>query len=201
MTTADRIREIAGPIRDKWRALRPEWRTTDSPLKYVDWAMEETIAKSAALAMVLHQEVGSQVVEFGPGACYLLAMMQKRGCGVLGYDIPDRPLYRDTAQALRVNHTVCDWIIAANHLPMPQRTDLIVATQISWMNDWTADDGRRAVGEWLKCLKPGGRLALWPNPQAFGGADPGEVWSDFCPVELTMKHLGLGFVFAKEGTP
>jgi SAM-dependent methyltransferase len=199
MTTADRIREIAGPIRDRWRALRPEWRTTDSPLKYVDWAMEETIAKSTALAMVLHQEPFSWVAELGPGAGYLLATLQDRKCRVVGYDLADRPLYRETAEALGV--TVHDWVIAPDHLPTPAGSDLIVGTQISWLNAWTAEEGRNAVGEWLRCLRPGGRLALWPNPQAFGGADPGEVWAAFRPVELTMKHLGRGFIFSKESTP
>jgi len=192
---AANIREIAGPIRDKWRVARPEWRQTDSPLKYVDWAMHETIDKSADLCRLLSPPANSDAVEIGPGACFLAYMLQEYGCYVTGYDVPDRPLYRDTASALFVD--VRDWTMRPGWVPEIVRADLIIATQISWLNDWTPADGQRLVEELLRGLTPAGRVVLFPNPQAFGGADPGDVWQKLRPVHVHMRHLGRGFIFTR----
>jgi hypothetical protein len=191
---AANIREIAKPIRDKWRAARPEWRQTDSPLKYVDWAMHETIDKSADLCRLLAPECLS-VVELGPGACFLAYMLRQLGNRVRCYDVPDRPLYRDTAAALDV--WVDDWTIEpGTALPLVY-PDLIIGTQISWLNEFTPAEGQRFVGDLVRGLPPHGRLVLFPNPQAFGGADPGDVWAPCRPVEVTMRHLGRGFIFTR----
>lgn len=191
---ADRIREIAAPIRDKWRVERPSWRWTDSPLKYVDWAMEETIAKSANLCRLLHPHTGSQVVELGPGACYLAYMLRRYGCTVMGYDLPDRPLYRDTAEALGVE--VEDWTITPDCFPRPY-ADLIVATQISWLDNWTVAQGQHLISELLTGLSEYGRIVLFPNPKAFKTTDALYVWQDFRPVTVQMDHLGRGFIFTR----
>ena len=189
------IAERMPPIRDKWRQIRTDWRTTDSPLKYVDWAQDDTIAKSAQLCALLKPAPGDRVAELGPGACYLSYMMMRCGCIVRGYDLPDRPLYRDCAAALGVY--VEDCAITARNLPPfgGPLVDMIVGTQISWMNDWAAVDARMAVAHWKCRLRDGGRLVLFPNPQAFGGCDHCEVFGPCWGLEFTMPLLGRGFAF------
>lgn len=187
---ADHIREIAAPIREQWRALRPDWRTSDSPLKYVDWALEATITKAASLCRVLDLRV-SDVAEMGPGTCYLAYMLRASGCIVTGYDLPDRPLYRETAAALGVH--VVDWQITQHSYPEPD-ANLIIATQISWLDDWPAHKGRELVTAWLRWAR---RIVLFPNPKAFGGTDPAKVWAPFQPVEVTMPAVGRGFFFTR----
>jgi hypothetical protein len=189
------IRAMAPGVRDKWRAARPDWCNTDSPLKYVDWALDETIAKCRALCTVLHPQEGADVREFGPGACYLLAMLAACGCDAEGYDIPERPLYQDSATALKVR--VWDYPITAYLRPSAWKADVVVATQISWMNDWTPEQARDVVSMWAVEANTGGRIVLFPNPQAFGGQDPGAVWAALRPVELTMPLLGRGFIFTR----
>lgn len=192
--SADECRRIAGPIRDKWRKLRPEWRTTDSPLKYVDWALEETIEKSANLCKVLGG-ARRRVVEIGPGACFLAYMLKEMDNDVIGYDLPDRPLYRETAGALGI--TVVDYTITPHNFPEPD-ADMIVATQISWLNDWPPYMGIEMIDTWLReCISPDGLIVLFPNPQAFGGLDPALVWECFRPAELRERHLGRGFIFTR----
>ena len=192
---AANIRDIAGPIRGRWRVERPEWRQTDSPLKYVDWAMHETIDKSADLLRLLSPPANGTVVEIGPGACFLAYMLREYGCNVTGYDVPDRPLYRETAAALNVD--VRDWTMRPGVVPEIVRADLIVATQISWLNDWTPADGQRLVAELLRGLTPSGRIVLFPNPQAFGDDDAAAVWEPCRPVLVHMRHLGRGFIFTR----
>jgi hypothetical protein len=189
------IAAAALPIRDKWRQMRPDWRDTDSPLKYVDWAMADTITKCRNLCTVLAPRAGDLVVELGPGACYLSYMLSRRGCTVKGYDLPERPLYRDCAAALGVD--VEDCFITARNLPPfgGPLLDMIIATQISWMNAWTKIEAHIAVTFWKHSLRGGGRLVLFPNPQAIGGCDHGAVFGPVGGVELTMPMLGRGFVF------
>lgn len=188
---ADHIRRKAYPIREKWRDLRPEWRTADSPLKYVDWALEETITKYVNLLTLLDVSESMRVAEIGPGACFGLYLLKTLGVNAWGHDHEDRPLYRDCALAFDVS--VLDWIVTPQSIPCP-RVQLLYATQISWMNNWTADDGLRNVSAWLAGAS---RVLLFPNPQAFGGADPGDVWRPLAPVEVTMRHLGRGFLFTR----
>lgn len=196
---ADRIREIAAPLRDKWRAARPDWMTTDSPLKYVDWALEHTIEKSADLSRVLSPR-GLTVYELGAGACFLAYTLREcYGARVIAFDQPARPLYDESAAALGVE--VIEWMIAdgagTNPLWTLPRFDLLVATQISWMNTWTQAGGVAFVRSLMRHAAPYGRVVLFPNPGAFDRADAGAVFAPLRPVELTLRHLGRGFVFGE----
>jgi len=138
------VQAAAGSICERYTRERPEWVTTDSPLKYVDpaRALESTFAKAALLfdALQDYAPPKATLFEIGPGACYLpylarnLYDMDTAGC-----DVPDRPLYRDIAARLGID-TVADWTVRPGEPigAMIGQFDLIVGTQVSWLNDHDA---------------------------------------------------------------
>lgn len=207
---AKTIRDYAKQVREKYRASRPDWHyPVDSPLKYVDWAMEETIQKSINLASYLFSSLGQEnrdVFEFGPGTGYLMYILREcYRCDVYGCDVPDRPLYKDMHTALQIT-TVEDEPVVSGQVVMTLHGmyDLIVATQISFMDDWSVGGGlARFLKQCFDHLDRQGRIVLFPNPKAMGGMNlpavmkavgTGTWLKPFSCNYLRLEHLGTGVV-------
>lgn len=173
MTINKRIRDAALQTKDLFGSSHPEWQyPTDSPLKYVDWALEDTIEKSWYLAATILRNATvpfPTVFECGPGTGYLLAILQELGCAVSGCDIPDCPLYRYVHGLLGINTVAYEKIRPSNiirNCPAPA-PDVIVATQISFMDDWNLQALEFFIRQFN--LRPGGSIYLFPNPKACRG--------------------------------
>jgi hypothetical protein len=197
------VQVAAGPICERYTRERPEWVTTDSPLKYVDpaRALESTFAKSALLAQEIEWgPAPCEMFEIGPGAGYLLYLLREcYGWEIYGCDVPDRPLYRDALAALNVD-TVSDWTVKPGEsiVPMVGPYDLIIGTQVSWLNNHDAETFAAFVADCRSHLTPGGALVLFLNPQALSGRDHAEALAPYCPGRLSLPFLGNGFVIHKE---
>ena len=195
------IREHAEVIRLKYEALKPEWKQSDSPLKYVSWAMEETILKSANLAKVLNMEAGQSVFEIGPGAGYLLYILQE-DYGVWGYgcDVEDRPLYKDMHEALGIGNVQDERIYPSAEIwTMNSLYDVIVATQISAMDEWNQEDVDYFIRQCKGSLNHYGRVVLFPNPKAFKGRSIKDVFSRYDAGFVELEYLGRGVIINERG--
>jgi hypothetical protein len=177
---------------EKWRVKRPEWSTTDSPIKYVDpcRAYWETVYKYERLKFLIrtHKPEVLTVAELGSGACYLGALLGCDGLSWTGFDHPDREMYQDMASEFGLRVIDKD----LNHdVPIEGRYDCIVATQISWMNDWTVEQFASWLELMRKSLNDGGLIMLWPNPQALQ-FNP-EAMSLYAQHEIILPYLGRGY--------
>lgn len=182
----------------EWSERRPEWLLHDSPLKYVDphRALFETIQKSFLLRhFIMKHWRPVSVAELGPGACYLGFMLSSAGVYWTGYDLPGREMYDSLASAFGLY--VVDLEITPDS-QLNDQYDVIVATQISYMNDWTEP----AFIDWLnrtrETLNESGNILLWPNPQALEG-NCEEIMTKHSNDVLELPILGKGYRFEKEG--
>ena len=193
------IRNHAKVIKEKYANV-PDWQTTDSPLKYVDWALEDTINKSFLLAEYLSPKPGSVIYELGPGTGYLMYILREiYGCRVFGCDKPDTPLYRDMHAALGID-TVEEWTIdhrGARFFPYSSLLscpyDYIIATQISFMDDWSPLDHLRFTNQCVSFLKIKGQLILFPNPKAQ------HLFQDHNPYlrrTIRLPYLNQGYIYS-----
>lgn len=191
----DDLRRIAELLAAKYRASHPHWLREDSPLKYVSWALEETLAKSAALAKLLQPPAGSRVFEFGPGAGFLLhTLATDYGCRVSGCDVPNRPLYRDVHAALGITTVVDERITAQRPIAaLDGAYDYLIATQISWMDIWTQADVDFFLADCFRHLADGGQIVLFPNPKAFQGLCIDAIFRSH-PAYVQLPYLNRGVI-------
>lgn len=193
------MREAAETVRKRYVVLRPDWLTEDSPLKYVDWAREETISKSAALAAALQPAAGARVFEIGPGTGYLLFVLRELyGCRIAGCDVQERPLYREMHQLLGITTVTDRPICRGQHTRVFRGLyDLIIGTQISWMDDWRRADLDLFLEECFLYLEQHGRVVLFPNPKALGGVGLAEAFGRYRPQYLQLPYLGQGVILRR----
>ena len=190
------LRIMAAGIAAKYRASHPHWIGVDSPLKYVDWAFQETVRKSLILVQELRPKIGGRLFEFGPGTGYFLHFCQQYfDCDVSGCDVPERPLYKEMQAALGIT-TVVDETICPRHkvAALDGKYDLLVGTQISWMDSWDAGDLDYFLADAFEHLHAGGRIVLFPNPAAFRGADPAAMFADYRPQYVRLPWLNQGVI-------
>jgi SAM-dependent methyltransferase len=181
------IHMLAAVVRDEFRRSHPWYQDCDSPLKYVDWALNETVKKSWLLAYSLSPPVGARVFEFGPGAGYLLHFLREAGCDVSGCDVPDRPLYRRIHELLGINTVVDETIQARRPIESLQgQYDYLIGTQISWMDAWSFADVQAFLQDCYSHLTMTGRIVLFPNPKACSVAQQ-EIAGDAVRVILAAR--------------
>lgn len=189
------LRDCADKLKRQYSVSHPEWAfPVDSPLKYVDWVLCETIHKSLLLAEAMDPDDGDTVFEIGPGTGYLMFILRELyDCDVYGCDIPDRPLYKDMHKLLDIT-TVRDCSVGDAFLDLGTVYDYIVGTQISWMDNWNA----KGLGEFLwYCghhLKVNGTLWLFPNPKALHGNHHLFPNTD----SVVLPHLGTGYIYRRD---
>jgi len=191
-----RVQEAARPVYERWSKERPEWMVTDSPLKYVDpaRALEHTFAKYVILAQAT---IGAypDVFEIGPGCAYLGELCSSNGWAYDGCDKPYQGLYADIQSRLGIAGVrACEVRRGEPVYAMKGRYSRIVGVQISWMNDWTADDLRFFVADCRAHLYKRGQIVMFPNPQAFNGADPVPLFAAHGAETINLPLLGRGFI-------
>lgn len=187
---------IARELAAKYRQSHPHWVGCDSPLKYVDWALDETLTKCQILAGMLSPPRGSRVFEFGPGTGYLLYILRTAyGCDVAGCDVPDRPLYREAQERLGITTVVDEPVVPRRRVAALSGVyDYLIATQISWMDAWHEDDLAFFLLDCQTRLALRGRLVLFFNPQAFQGRDMSHVLQGCHPQHVNLPWLGQGVI-------
>lgn len=183
--------DAAAELREKYSASHPEWLyPADSPLKYVDWALHDTISKSLILAEWLRPPRYSSIFEIGPGTGYLMYILKElHHCTVHGCDVPDRPLYRDMHKLLELEFAVMDEVVQPSYgiRSLHGIHDYLIATQISWMDDWDKDDLDYFISTCNPCI---GTFVLFPNPGAFHG----KPLLDNYTQRIELPYLGTGIV-------
>jgi len=187
---------IARELSAKYRQSHPHWIGCDSPLKYVDWALDETLTKCQLLAAFLSPPHGSRVFEFGPGTGYLLYLLKTAyGCDVAGCDLADRPLYREVQQRLGITTVVDEPVVARRPVAALRGPyDYLIATQISWMDTWGQDDLDFFLLDCRSRLSPQGRIVLFPNPQSYGKRLMYDLFADYRPQYVRLPWLNQGVI-------
>jgi SAM-dependent methyltransferase len=134
-----------------------------------------------------------RILDLGCGAGYFLYVCKYFGHDVLGLDLDDQPLFRDTLTLLRVPRVISR--IDPN-VPLPelgQKFDLVAAHRVCFQRIEGAASGREWSPEHWKFfindirsrfLKPRGRLLLDFNPRPDG--------SSFFTPELRSFFLAQG---------
>ena len=187
--TPVRIYKVAMDHFEKWNHFG-DWPQTDSPLKYVDpyRAFSETVRKCWLLTEFILSRWGgiSSVDELGPGACYLGVMLSDAGVSWRGFDRPDREMYDSMADDFGLD--VISELISHKSFFC---ADLIVATQISFLNEWSEDQ----FVYWLNLNKES-MMLLFPNPQALGG-DVHDILPKYAVEIIELDILGTGYLFGK----
>lgn len=186
--------DAAAELRINYSISHPHWQhPADSPLKYVDWALHDTISKSLILAQWLNPPLHSSVFEIGPGTGYLMYILKELwGCEVHGCDTANTPLYHAMWERLGLDRSVKTEHICPFHniLSLNRRYDYLVATQISWMDKWSS----KALNSFLAdCAGHVDKLVLFPNPGAFCGEPLLKEYSMAQSVQL--PYLGTGAMF------
>lgn len=193
-----KITEIAAQINAKYRLLDPKWAEGDSPLKYVSWVLPETIEKSFALAEFIKPKPNDQIFEAGPGTGYLLYILKKLyGCKVSGCDIPYRPIYKEMQRRLGVGFVWDEEIKPSkpiHSLELFAPYDYILATQISFMDNWSVEDFEFFINNCKKHLVPDGSVILFPNPKTLGDYKRVFHWVKAYVKQIYFPHLGRGIV-------
>lgn len=188
------ILNAAFPIRMKYRELHPEWENQDSPLKYVSHAMDDTIQKSFIAAGLAASYFPQRVVELGPGTGYLMYTLSSLyGISVYGLNIRE-PLYFDMYQRLEIVVDELD-ITPDMDCNAHRGTDMFIATQICWMNNWSHGDLHEFVLNLLDALNPCGRIILFPNP---GACDCDFDLFDINRTAVSLPLLGDGYIIPKQ---
>ena len=165
------IRHVACTIKDKYKDTPGYAYPADSPLKYVDWVLEDTMAKSMEIADFIDPPFGYEIYEIGPGTGYLLAYLKfLYGCNVCGCDVPC-DLYSEARLHLQVPVDMVPphLAISPHYLMADSCYDYIIATQVSWMDNWCTSQYLEFVQYCFDHLNPGGKLVLSLNPKAVRG--------------------------------
>lgn len=117
-------------------------------------------AQHQAWLDVLHRLTGSrplQVLDVGCGTGFLALLLAELGHAVTGIDLAPEMLEIARQKAERAGLGLELRLGDAEAVDAPDgRYDLLVARHLIW----TLPNPARAVREWLRVLKPGGRLAL-----------------------------------------
>jgi ubiquinone/menaquinone biosynthesis C-methylase UbiE len=110
-----------------------------------------------------------RVLDAGCGTGVLALMFAELGHTVTGIDLAVRMLEVAKRKAERMNSRIEFRLENTAALSDPDGTyDLVVARHVIW----TLPDPARGVAEWLRVLRPGGRLALIEGKWAYNDAAP-----------------------------
>ena len=185
---------VAREVAAEFRRSHPHWVGCDSPLKYVDWALPETLVKCDLLLEALSPPIGSRVFEFGPGAGYLLYQLRTRyRCEVAGCDIAERPLYKAVQSRLGIAGVVDEPVVARKLVASLRGPyDYLIATQVSWMDAWDQGDLDFFLTDCRCHLAPYGSLVLFLNPKACRGVPIDELFAGHHATPLRLPWLGDG---------
>ncbi len=120
-----------------------------------------------------------RILDLGCGAGYFLYVCQCFGHDVLGFDLDDHQLFRDTLALLEVRRVISR-IDPHTPLPdLPEKFDLVTAHRICFQRiggsktgeEWNTAHWKFFVDDVRgRFLKPGGRLLLDFNPRADGSS-------------------------------
>lgn len=194
---ANRIRIHAAAILPELEAEYPEWLyPADSPLKYISWALEETVEKSYYLANTVLNPFTSvpraTVAELGPGTGYLMAFIREMGHDVLGFQPAQIHRHPYSLMNAFLGNTIVHWGCTPAH-PFPEfgcnrimEFNYIVATQVCWMDNWSPADYLLFLSNCQRALTDSGHVILSLNPKAVGG----HPIRNLCCSSTEIKHLG-----------
>jgi ubiquinone/menaquinone biosynthesis C-methylase UbiE len=105
----------------------------------------------------LAEEPPKRVLDVGCGTGFLALMFAQLGHSVTGVDLAGDMLSLARQKSAQAHQDVIFRLENAASLSDPDESyDLVVARHVIW----TMPDPARAVAEWLRVLRPGGRLAL-----------------------------------------
>ena len=137
----------------------------------------------ASICDELRPEPGSLVLDIGSGTGNLALRLQGMGCRVVALDF-----CRDALQCHRVKHDDCRLVLAdlTRGLPFKEDSfDAIASNNVLYT--LSVGDQFRAMKEFHRVLKPGGRIAL-ANPRA--GWKPLAIYGR--GISLSMHTVGPG---------
>lgn len=99
-----------------------------------------------------------QILDVGCGPGFFPVILGEEGHHVTGIDITENMIKEAKANVAAAGQTAELLTMDCHHLEYPEDTfDIIICRNLTW----TLDDPRIAYKEWLRVLKPGGRLLVF----------------------------------------
>jgi ubiquinone/menaquinone biosynthesis C-methylase UbiE len=145
---------------------------------------EERAAWDRVLARCLPQGGARDALDIGCGTGFLSLELWARGHRVTGVDFAPAMLERARAKAAERGADIGFAEADAEALPFPSESfDLAVSRHLLW----TLPHPEAAIDEWVRILRPGGRLVV-VDGQADRGAAPGPR----VDARLSAEYAGIG---------
>src|SRR5438128_5796675 len=117
----------------------------------------ERAAWDRTFALVLEGCEALDALDAGCGTGFLSFELAARGHRVIGVDFSPAMLAEARRKAAQQNFTVCFEEADAEQLPFPSDSfDLAISRHVLW----TLPHPEAAIDEWIRVLRPGGRLAV-----------------------------------------
>ena len=145
---------------------------------------EERAAWDRVLALCLPQGGARDALDIGCGTGFLSLELWARGHRVTGVDFAPAMLARALTKAAERGASIGFEEADAEALPFPSESfDLAVSRHLLW----TLPHPEAAIDEWVRILRPGGRLVV-VDGQADLGARPGPQ----VDARLSAEYAGIG---------
>src|SRR5262244_27134 len=161
--TSDRTDRVKQQVATHWNRRAPSF---DGDFGHSIRTAGERAAWDRILALVLEARPGLDALDVGCGTGFLALELAARGHQVVGVDFApamiDEARRKAAARGLSVRFDEAD----AEQLPFaPRSFDLVVSRHVLW----TLPHPEAAIDEWIRVLRPGGRLAVVDGQFDTGG--------------------------------
>jgi ubiquinone/menaquinone biosynthesis C-methylase UbiE len=145
---------------------------------------EERAAWDRVLALCLPQRGPLDALDLGCGTGFLSLELWARGHRVIGVDFAPAMLVRARAKAAERGAAIDFREADAEALPFaPESFDLAISRHLLW----TLPHPEAAIDEWLRILRPGGRLVV-----VDGQADAGATPIAHVDARQSAEYAGIG---------
>jgi len=161
--TSDRTDRVKQQVATHWNRRAPSF---DGDFGHSIRTAGERAAWDRILALVLEARPGLDALDVGCGTGFLALELAARGHQVVGVDFApamiDEARRKAAARGLSVRFDEAD----AEQLPFaPRSFDLVISRHVLW----TLPHPEAAIDEWIRVLRPGGRLAVVDGQFDTGG--------------------------------
>lgn len=141
------------------KTIAEYWSKTSAGYNKAVWNRDVRKGKGAWLSL-FERLLGSgklEILDVGTGPGVMAALLAELGHRVTGIDISQEMLNKAQGNAAKLGHKIHFIYGDAEEVPFPNSTfDTVINRHLLW----TLPDPQKAIKEWKRVLKPGGKLII-----------------------------------------